>query len=461
MPDRSIPNQTPTRLSLRPHTEALRIVLPYVILGCLWIFLSDSLMNLATDTQGMLLISNIKGWLFVAITAALLWALVYGRVKRLKSSEAKLRDSEARFKLLVEYAPDAVFVQTDHRLTYVNAKAVELFGADSESELIGKDVADFADEETRRNLVQKIVRVNGKAPTLPVSEIGVVRPDGARVDAEISTVPIRYNNQNSTLVFMRDITERKQYERNRLRMELQLRQKHRLESVGTLAGGIAHEINNPITGIINYAQLIEDDPQASETMREYSRDIMREGQRVADIVKNLLNFSHQEKRTFTPAVIRGIINETVSLIRSVLQHDQIDLRLNIAEGLPKVSCCAQQIKQALMNLITNAREALNVRYPAYDENKALTISASAFDREGAAWVRMVVEDNGVGISEDYLPRIFDPFYTSGIRSEHAGLGLFISHRIVKEHHGEIYFDTQPGQYTRAVIELPVKEGALV
>jgi signal transduction histidine kinase len=244
-------------------------------------------------------------------------------------------------------------------------------------------------------------------------------------------------------------------------MELQLREKHRMESIGTLARGIAHEINNPITGIINYAQLISDHPATDGELREYSGEIMREGQRVADTIKNLLSFAQYNKQTHTMVSAREIVNQTVSLAETVLRQDQIDLTVSVVDDLPEINCSAQQIRQVLMNLITNARDALNARYSGFDENKKLGVFAESIQRDGLPWVRFTVEDRGIGFSEDLLPRVFDPFFTTSMRSEHAGLGLSICLGIVKEHHGDIRFDSQPGVYTRAIVELPTEEGALV
>ncbi len=456
----SAPDNPMTRKNLSPLKETLRIVLPYIVLGCLWIFFSDALLNLASSPQGMVTISNIKGWAYVAVTAVLLWALVYSRVKKMRGSETELADSEARFRVLVESAPDAVFVRIDHRFVYANAKALELFGVKKESELIGRNIGEFMPDEQRGDIMEKVHQSTEGLIQTAVEGI-LVRPDGSRMDVEVSTVPVRYIGKSGTLVFMRDVTERKQYERNRLRLELQLRQKHRLESIGTLASGIAHEINNPITGIINYAQLISESPSADEQLREYSREIVSEGQRVADTVKNLLNFSQHSKQTHTASPVKDIVDQTISLTEKVLWHDQIDLSVEVEENLPDISCSAQQLRQVLMNLITNARDALNARYSGFDENKKLFVKAGLIIRDDNPWVRFTVEDRGVGIREDLLPKVFDPFFTTSMRSEHTGLGLSICLGIVKEHQGDIWFETQRGEYTRAIVELPVDSGVLI
>jgi signal transduction histidine kinase len=188
---------------------------------------------------------------------------------------------------------------------------------------------------------------------------------------------------------------------------------------------------------------------------------MREGQRVADTMKNLLSFAQYNKQAHTPNDVSGIVDQTISLAETVLRRDQIGISVSVADDLPELSCCAQQIRQLLMNLITNARDALNARYSGFDENKKLLVSAERTERAGQPWVRFTVEDRGMGISEDLLPKVFDPFFTTSTRSEHSGLGLSICLGIVREHHGDVRFESQPGEYTRAIVELPVEESALI
>ena len=269
---------------------------------------------------------------------------------------------------------------------------------------------------------------------------------------------LQYNGQDGALVFMRDITERKNYEKHKLDMELQLQHKQKLESIGTLAGGVAHEINNPIFGIINYAQLISEDPAANDQMKEYSQEIMAEGERVAEIVKNLLSFARQEKQTHSLAQISDIIRQTVSLIQAVMRHDQILFEVDIEQGLPSIKCRSQQIQQVLMNMITNARDSLNEKYQGFHEDKKIILVCRQFKKDGRRWIRVTVEDHGTGIPAEIKDKLFDPFFTTKSRELGTGLGLSITHGIVQDHHGAFYFETEYGIFTKAILELPVDNG---
>ena len=256
-----------------------------------------------------------------------------------------------------------------------------------------------------------------------------------------------------------DITERKQAEEEKRQMEVHLRQQQKLESIGTLAGGVAHEINNPIMGIMNYAQLIYDrlDP-AESRLREFSAGIIEETERVAEIVRNLLTFSRQEKQTHSPARMTDIVNDTLPLIRTIIKRDQITLQVDVPDDLPEIKCRSQQIQQVLMNLLTNARDALNQRYPEYDPDKVVTLTVRPFEKEGRRWLRTTVEDHGRGIPVEIREHIFDPFYTTKDRAIGTGLGLSISLGIVQDHHGELTFESVENQFTRFYLDLPLDNG---
>jgi len=251
-----------------------------------------------------------------------------------------------------------------------------------------------------------------------------------------------------------DITQLKEAEANKLALEARLRQTQKLESIGTLASGVAHEINNPLMAVMNYAELLSDIP-APEKIRRYTESIVREGQRVADIVKNLLSFARQDKEAHSLADIKDIVDASLTLIGAVLRKDQILMEVDVPEDLPKVTCRSQQIQQVLVNLFTNARDALNARYAGFDEDKRVSVVVRPFERNGSAWVRTTVEDHGIGIAEGRLARIFDPFYTTKRRDRGTGLGLSVSYGIVTEHRGELRVESEEGRYTRFHVDLPI------
>ena len=374
-----------------------------------------------------------------------------------RQMENNLLDSENRFRQLVELAPDAILVQVNKHLRYVNQAALELFGARHEGELIGKPVIELLHPDYRKLAGQMMESLINKEQVPRLEEV-YIKLDGTPVDVEVEAVPIRFENQDGSLVYVRDISQRKRAERQRANEQAALRQQQKLEAIGVLASGVAHEINNPINGIMNYAQLILDNACDCTGNVEYASEIIKETERVSNIVSNLLRFSRQEKQSHSPARIEDIIERTLSLIRTLFRRDQIRLDLDMPENLPSIKCRSQQIEQVFMNLMTNARDALNMKYPDYHEDKVIKVGCSLFERDERSWLRITVEDKGPGIPTDNYDKIFEPFFTSKPRDIGTGLGLSISYGIIKDHQGEISFDTELGEYTRFHVDLPVNNG---
>jgi PAS domain S-box-containing protein len=194
-----------------------------------------------------------------------------------------------------------------------------------------------------------------------------------------------------------NIARRVEAEEINQRLETQLRQQQKLEALGILAGGVAHEINNPISGILNLAELLEGREDLDERAHDFARRIIKETHRVATIVKNLLSFARQDQERHSLVRPADIIADTVSLIAAVLRKDQIELTVDRPAGMPLVRCRAQQLQQVLMNLLTNARDALNERYPGFHDDKKIRITPAVIEKAGQRWLRLCVEDHGSGI----------------------------------------------------------------
>ena len=268
----------------------------------------------------------------------------------------------------------------------------------------------------------------------------------------------RHDGQVGGIVmYLEIITERKRQEQKRIDDLSQYRQQQKLESIGTLASGVAHEINNPIMGIINYAQLILDESQ-NPNIQGYAEEIMTEGKRVSSITGDLLFFSRQQKQSHSPADINDIIRRTLGLIDGLMKRDQIEVILDLAEDLPQLKCRSQQIQQIMMNLLTNARDALNEKHPKGNPDKLISLSTGLFEEGGRRWIRITVEDHGIGMTAETQEQLFDPFFTTKPRDVGTGLGLPISFGIARDHHGRLTFASEAGQYTRFYLELPVDNG---
>ncbi len=377
-----------------------------------------------------------------------------------REMETALRESEQRYRILFDGMRSGVALHeiicddagqpVDYRFLQVNPAFERLTGLPAET-VIGRTVLEVL-PDTERHWIDTYggVALTGE----PIS----FENYSTELDRHFEVSAFCPEPGKFVCVF-HDITERVRAKEDKKTLQAQLQQQQKLESIGTLASGVAHEINNPINGIMNYAQLIIDRSRGSRTMQTYAREIIGETERVANIVRALLTFARQENERHSPAWLADIVDTTLSLVRTILRHDQIALTVDLPEGLPRVRCRSQQIQQVLMNFITNARDALNERYPGSDDDKTLRIGGAILDEDGKKWVRLTVEDHGTGIPEDAMLRLFDPFYTTKSPGVGTGLGLSVSHGIAREHDGRLQVESEIGNWTRFHLDLPVTASA--
>jgi PAS domain S-box-containing protein len=387
----------------------------------------------------------------------LIYSIVHDITSRI-AADLKLQESENRFRSLVEGAPDAIFIETESKFAFLNKAALDLFGAISTDELIGTPVMDRFHPDFHNIIQERIEKLKIDKEAVPPNEEVFLKLNGIPISVDATAVPINYEKRDGAIVFARDISERKKLEKQKTEIESQLRQQQKLEAIGTLAGGVAHEINNPLNGIMNYAQLIVDEVEENISTTQYAREIIVETERISIIVKNLLQFSRQEKQSHSYASIYDIINQTVSLIRTIIKKDQIDLEINLDDGLPDIKCRSQQIQQVLMNLLTNARDALNEKYSDYNADKIIRLTCKQYTHNDRRWINIDIEDHGIGIPKKYYEKIFEPFFSTKPKDKGTGLGLSISFGIIKDHHGKIEILSEEGRYTHFLLDLPVDNG---
>jgi len=228
-----------------------------------------------------------------------------------------------------------------------------------------------------------------------------------------------------------------------------------LASLGELAAGVAHEINNPINGIINYAQLLKDGVVAHGDPNRLTDGILKEGERIARIVKNLLAFARQDSDFEGRVMIPQVLEDALSLMERQIRRDGVDIRIHLAADLPEVRGHPHQIQQVFINLMSNARYALNKRFPDEHAEKILEISGKQLEKDGNRIVRIVFRDNGTGIPKNMLSHLCEPFFSTKPKGEGTGLGLSISHRIMTDHGGRLAFESVEGSYTKVILDFPV------
>ena len=233
-----------------------------------------------------------------------------------------------------------------------------------------------------------------------------------------------------------------------------------LASIGELAAGVAHEINNPINSIINFAQLLNDEIKRGEMpTEEIPGLIIKEGDRVATIVKSLLSFAREDdKKTKTALSVQEVLEEVLALTKAQIRKDSISLMIDFPTKLPKIHGNFQQIEQVFLNIINNARYALNQQYPHVDPKKRLIIHGSEEIIDEQPYIEMTFIDYGTGIPADVLDKIYNPFFSTKPSGKGTGLGLAISHGIISDHGGKLQFESHEDEYTKVLILFPVLTG---
>lgn len=229
-----------------------------------------------------------------------------------------------------------------------------------------------------------------------------------------------------------------------------LLQSEKMSSVGQLVSGVAHELNNPLTGVMGFAQLLLL-RELDDTSRRHVETIYAEAERASKIVSNLLTFARRRRAQKEPANLNTLVERVLELRNYDLRVRNINTELELEPGLPETMVDTNQIQQVFLNIIINAEQAMR----SDGGEGTLRIRSSASDGN----VVVAFQDSGPGMSAETIRRIFDPFFTTKEAGEGTGLGLTISYGIIEDHGGRIWADSEPGRGTTFVIELPIVAGA--
>ncbi|MBU1137913.1 MAG: PAS domain-containing protein [Proteobacteria bacterium] len=228
-----------------------------------------------------------------------------------------------------------------------------------------------------------------------------------------------------------------------------------LAAIGELAAGVAHEVNNPITGIINFAQLLLDDSEKNSLQEELLERIVTEGERIASIIKKLLSFARESDNDNEPIDLVQVIQDSISLVEHQFKNDGIKIITDYSTEPCSILGNFRQLQQVVLNLLSNAHFALKERYPTSSTDKEIRISCHLIIKEeGQSIVQVSIRDSGTGIPQGILNRLFDPFFTTKPSGKGTGLGLSISYGIIRDHGGIIKVDSIINQYTDMIIIIP-------
>ncbi|MBK9209263.1 MAG: GAF domain-containing protein [Anaerolineales bacterium] len=230
--------------------------------------------------------------------------------------------------------------------------------------------------------------------------------------------------------------------------ENRLIQAAKLAAVGEMAAGIAHELNNPLTTVTGFSELVLEELPDGSAHREELEMVLREARRASDVVRRLLDFSRQGERTRIRADINEVVNDVIALTRHLIHTNNVELRIELNESLPWVSIDHNQMKQVLLNLIHNALQAM-------PKGGELQVGTSTAKRDERDWVIMSVKDSGIGIKPADQERIFEPFFTTKGDRGGTGLGLSVTYGIITDHGGTIEISSEPDKGSIFAVWLPI------
>ena len=386
---------------------------------------------------------------FISVTVdALVVTLLLRLVHR---QQHQLRESEERYRALFEQAKDGIGLVrlTDHRLIEANDKACAILGL-RQQDCIGRDIRELF--HTPNAQTELMMTSNGHPSG--ESELVIQTAQGKSLPVAISFTPLSTDTEKVMILVIRDLSVRKQLEADREEMQRQLYESSKLASIGELSAGVAHEINNPLNGVINFAQLLKDeDTPRSEFEQQMIDGIIDEGGRIAKIVRGLLAFARVETHEVGQVHFADSIETSIALFGHQFEKDGISFEVDLEPNLPLVRADGSRLRQVVVNMISNAHQALKAKTFDPLEPKVFRITA----RRAGKIVRVEFYDNGVGIKREDLGKVFDPFFTTRREEGGTGLGLSVSFGIIRDFGGTINVESEEGKFTRFIIELSAVE----
>jgi len=340
----------------------------------------------------------------------------------------------------------------DHEFNFIRVnEAYAMVNGEKPLFFVGKNHFDLFPDEENKRIFRHVIEtgepyfVFEKAYEFPEHpERGITYWDWS-----LNSVKNRAGKVEGLVLSLLDVTSKK-------RAQIDVMRAAHLALLGELAAGVAHEINNPINGIINYAQVLLDEPGNRELVADVSGKLIKEGTRIEHIVRSLLSFARQQEKEHEATDVSEILEDTLRLIDAQLLMRNIRVERRIPEDIEKVVVNRQQIEQVFLNLISNAWHALDQKYPDPHPDKVIEISAERKQSDGRPMVEVVFYDRGIGIPASSLNSVLNPFFTTKPTGQGTGLGLSISHSIVKDHGGTISIESVDGEFTNVTVTLPVE-----
>lgn len=369
-----------------------------------------------------------------------------------RAAQRALLESEARFRQLVENAPEAIFVQTNGCFAYINPAALRLFGVDSASQLIGQPVMERFHPYFHDIVRERIHLLNDMREEVPYIEEIYLRLDGTPFNVEVSAVPITYDGLNGSLVFFRDITERKQVERALIRAKMVSDEANRSKT--EFLANTSHELKTPLNSIIGFSELMLDGElgNISEQQKKYIGTILESGYLLLHIINRILDISSinygRMDLSYTKFDLCDAIQDTCTMMRAAADRKSIELIVDIDPQINEINADIIKFKEVVYNLVDNS-----IKFTPSGGFVVITAN------HNGSHVKISVADNGIGIAKENIGRIFDPFYqvdsSTTRRYGGTGLGLALINQFVKMHGGNIWVESEPGKGSTFTFTIPI------
>jgi PAS domain S-box-containing protein len=375
--------------------------------------------------------------------------LLYNDITERVQAQDELIVSELRYRRLFESFKDGILIVSPVTglITNVNPYLIDLLGYSFE-EFLGKELWEIgiskdiiANKEKFQELLEK--------QYIHYEDLPLKTADGREIWVEFVSNVYEVDHRQVIQCNIRNITERKQAEKEKQQLEEKAQINSRLTAVGEMAAGIAHEINNPLTGVIGFSQLLLEKQNVPDDIKDEVRIIADGSKRVADIVKRLLTFARQTKPIRTLTNLNELIDNTLKLREYVLKTANITVVTRFDPELPWSVIDPGQVQQVFLNLIVNAEQEMKKAHG----KGTLTITTEKNENN----IRISFQDDGPGITKENMGHLFEPFFTTKDVGEGTGLGLSLSRSIVLEHGGIMSVKSEFGQGATFIIELPIVE----
>jgi PAS domain S-box-containing protein len=360
-----------------------------------------------------------------------------------------MRASEARYRQLVEFSLDAIWIHKGDTLVYLNPEALRVFGASDPRELLGRSVDEIIHPDERPRARERRNMMHGTGRRAPLTVMTFLRADGKPVLLEVKASPIEYEGRASIVAVGRDVTERMQ-------LEEQLRQAQKLEAVGQLTGGIAHDFNNLLTVIVCNLDLLKELPKVPPAAIQSIDLALNAALRGADLTRQLVAFARRQSLMPQAFSINERVRATVDLLHRTLgEHVEIKLVLD-SDPWPAMADPGQ-LESALVNLAINARDAMERggRLTIETANTQLDADYASSNPDVAIgdYAMLCVSDTGSGMTPDVLARAFEPFFTTKA-AKGSGLGLSMVYGFARQSKGHVKIYSEPGRGTTVRLYLP-------